>query len=96
MNNTLDQELKLIGSALQEKAKRIAKSLKDVSVGADVSINSVRAVFNGTAHNITTYEKVADYLGTSFITIVVEIFSNPPMPQDDPTKIPVEEKSSPV
>lgn len=93
MTTQLDQELKLIGAALLNISKKLGKALKDVAVGADVSINSVRAVFNGSAHNITTYEKVADYLGTSFIATAVEIFANPPQAQDDPTKVPVQEKS---
>jgi len=75
-NNTLEQDLVVVGNKLLSLAKAQGKTMRQIATDTDLSVNSVKVVFSGTPGNLKTYDAVARYLGTSFVDVVVGCFQS--------------------
>lgn len=74
MKNPVNAELEKLGNYLETIAKNKKLSLRTIANALDISVNSVKVVFGGGRGNISTYEKVCEYLGTSFCRAIVAAF----------------------
>lgn len=79
-NSTIEQDLLIVGMKLQELAKAQKKTMRQIATDTKLSVNSVKVVFSGKVGNISTYDVVARYLGTSFVDVVVVCYPSAPAP----------------
>lgn len=64
-------DMQLVGTYLEGIAKSKKLSLRDVSKGTGLSVNSIKVVFTGKMGTLQTYQAVSEYLGTSFSQAVI-------------------------
>ncbi len=61
--------VKEIGEQLSQRQKELKTSLKVLSASSGLSVNSIKAIFEGMTANIASYDSLARALGTSLVQV---------------------------
>lgn len=73
--STIEQDLAPVGTWLKSLATSQKKTMRQIASDTKLSVNSVKVVFSGETGNVSTYDIVARYLGSSFIRAVMAAHS---------------------